>query len=150
MNYTSQYQFILECKEFMSQFLSSMHEASSGSWWRMWPPDGHKEISKLQNVTKDFGTLMLNTYKVLVRNTEGRRPLRKSRNQWEKNIKWTLRKQGERIWSGFIWLGTGTTVVGSCEHGSRSSASRRGESSVISFPRSICFVELVLIQLAAQ
>jgi hypothetical protein len=83
-------------------------------------------MSKLRNFTKDFGTLMLNVYKILVRNPNGRRPLRKSINRWEDNIMWTLQTQGERIWFGFIWLGTGTTVLGSCEHGCGSSDSVRG------------------------
>jgi hypothetical protein len=47
---------------------------------------------------------MRNTYKILVGNPEGERPLGKSRSTWQDNIKMDLRKK-----SGFYWLRIGTS-----------------------------------------
>jgi hypothetical protein len=47
---------------------------------------------------------MRNTYKILVGTPEGMRPLRRPRCKWEDNIRMDLRE----VWTGFIWLRTGT------------------------------------------
>jgi hypothetical protein len=41
-----------------------------------------------------------NTYKILVGNREGKRPLGRPRHRWEDDIKWIL----GRALIGFIWL----------------------------------------------
>jgi hypothetical protein len=43
---------------------------------------------------------MRNAHKVIVGIPEGRRPIVKPKRTWEEDIK----KQGVRVWSGFIWL----------------------------------------------
>jgi len=43
-------------------------------------------------------------YRVLVRNPEGKRPLRKPRRRWEDNIKMDLHEVGWGAWTGLIWL----------------------------------------------
>jgi hypothetical protein len=42
-----------------------------------------------------------NTYKVLVRNPEGKRPLGRPRRRWEDNIRMEL---GEIRWEGVDWI----------------------------------------------
>jgi hypothetical protein len=44
---------------------------------------------------------MRNTYRVLVRIPEGKRPLVKHRCRWEENIKMILR---ETVWEGVDWI----------------------------------------------
>jgi hypothetical protein len=46
--------------------------------------------------------------RVLVRKTEGRRPLRRRRRRREDNIKMGLLEVGWGKWNGLIWLRTGT------------------------------------------
>jgi hypothetical protein len=43
-----------------------------------------------------------NAYRLLVGNTEGRRPLGRPRRRWVDNIKMDI---GERGWSGVDWTG---------------------------------------------
>jgi hypothetical protein len=42
-----------------------------------------------------------NTYSILVRNPEGKRPLRRYRCRWEGNIKMDLTELG---WGGMVWI----------------------------------------------
>jgi hypothetical protein len=49
-----------------------------------------------------------NTYKILVGEPEGKRPLGRPMHRWEDNIKIGLREKGWRMWIGFIWLRGGT------------------------------------------
>jgi hypothetical protein len=46
---------------------------------------------------------------VLVGKAEGKRPLERPRRKWEDNIKTDLREIGWVVWTGFIWLRTGTS-----------------------------------------
>jgi hypothetical protein len=46
--------------------------------------------------------------KVLVGNTEGKRPLGRPRRRWENGIRMDLREIGLGVWIGFDWLRTGT------------------------------------------
>jgi hypothetical protein len=41
---------------------------------------------------------------VLVGKPEGKRPLERHRHRWEVNINMDIRKEGGRVWTGFIWL----------------------------------------------
>jgi hypothetical protein len=43
-------------------------------------------------------------YKVLVRKTEGKRPLGRPRRRWEDGIRMDLRGTGLGVWIGFDWL----------------------------------------------
>jgi hypothetical protein len=47
---------------------------------------------------------MRNTYKILVGNSEGKRPLRRPRSGGRIILKWILEKYGWMVWTGFIWL----------------------------------------------
>ena len=47
-------------------------------------------------------------YGVFVGKPEGRRPLERSRNRWDYNIKMDLRAVGLGAWTGSIWLRIGT------------------------------------------
>jgi hypothetical protein len=47
------------------------------------------------------------TYKILVGTPEGKGPLGRRRS--ETSEKCIVRKQGMRMWSGFKWLGAGTS-----------------------------------------
>jgi hypothetical protein len=51
---------------------------------------------------------MRNAYNVLVGEPERRRSLVRLRCKWEGNIKMDLRETWLKVWTGFIWLGTGT------------------------------------------
>jgi hypothetical protein len=48
-----------------------------------------------------------NAYKILVRKSEGKRPLGRPGRRWE-DIKSYLTKVGQRMRTGFIWLRIGT------------------------------------------
>jgi hypothetical protein len=50
---------------------------------------------------------MRNVYKILVEKHEGKIPLTRPRHRWDDNIRMDLRKQGWRVWTGFIWLRMG-------------------------------------------
>jgi hypothetical protein len=52
--------------------------------------------------------VMRNTFKVFVRKREWKRPLGRTRRVWE-DESWILRKEGGKVWSGCIWLTTGTS-----------------------------------------
>jgi hypothetical protein len=52
---------------------------------------------------------MRNSYKMLVRKPEGKRPLRRPRCRWEDNIRMGLREIGWEVWSGCIRLRIGTS-----------------------------------------
>jgi hypothetical protein len=52
---------------------------------------------------------MRNTYKIMVGNPEGKRPLGRPRRRWDDNIKMDLRENGWRVWIGFICLRIGTS-----------------------------------------
>jgi hypothetical protein len=43
-------------------------------------------------------------YRVLVENSEGKRPLGRHRRRWEDNIKADLQEEGYGVWTGFSWL----------------------------------------------
>ena len=47
-------------------------------------------------------------YRVLVRKPERKRPLGRLRRRWEDNIKMDLQKMVYGVWTGLIWLRTGT------------------------------------------
>jgi hypothetical protein len=49
-----------------------------------------------------------NAYKIFYRKLERKRPLGRPRYRWEDNIRMDLR-QGEEVWTGFIWFSTGTS-----------------------------------------
>jgi hypothetical protein len=49
-----------------------------------------------------------NAYGVLVEKSEGKRPLGRPRRRREDNIQCILEKQDRVVWTGFIWLKTGT------------------------------------------
>jgi hypothetical protein len=51
-----------------------------------------------------------NVYRILVRRSEGKRPLGKQRRRWEDGIKMDLREIRCGVWNGFIWLRIG--IVG--------------------------------------
>jgi hypothetical protein len=46
---------------------------------------------------------------VLMGEPKGKNPLVKPRRRWEDNIKMILEKQDGVLWTGFIWLRTGTS-----------------------------------------
>jgi hypothetical protein len=52
---------------------------------------------------------MRNAYKILVGSPEWKQPLGRPRHKWENNIKGDLKKQGGRLWIGFIRLTIGTS-----------------------------------------
>jgi hypothetical protein len=52
---------------------------------------------------------MINSYKLLVRKLEGKRPLRRPRHGWENNIRMNVRDMGGMMWTGHTWLGIGTS-----------------------------------------
>jgi len=47
-------------------------------------------------------------YRILVRKSEGKRPLGRPRCGWEDNIKMDIREVGCGVWTGSIWLRIGT------------------------------------------
>jgi hypothetical protein len=47
-------------------------------------------------------------YKILVGKSEGKRPLGRPWRRWEDNIRVNVSKRVGRLWTGFIWLRTGT------------------------------------------
>jgi hypothetical protein len=42
--------------------------------------------------------------------TERKKPLWTTWTYWEVDMKWVLKKQGGRMWTGFVWLRIGTSV----------------------------------------
>jgi len=50
-----------------------------------------------------------NAYRVLVGKPEGKRPLERCRHTWHDNIKWILKIQDEREWTGLTWFRRGTS-----------------------------------------
>jgi hypothetical protein len=50
-----------------------------------------------------------NAYKILVREPEGKISLGRPRRRWRIILEWMLRKQGGKVWTGCIWLRTGTS-----------------------------------------
>jgi hypothetical protein len=52
---------------------------------------------------------MRNTYNILVGKPEEMRPFGRPTHRWEDNIRMDLRKFGWRVWTGCIWLKTGTS-----------------------------------------
>jgi hypothetical protein len=51
---------------------------------------------------------MRSTYKTLIGKPEGWRQLGRPRRLWEDNINMDVKKTGWRLWTGFMWLRTGT------------------------------------------
>jgi hypothetical protein len=49
-----------------------------------------------------------NTYGVLVGKPEGKRPLGRPSLIGNTVVKWSLKKENGREWTGLIWLGIGT------------------------------------------
>ena len=47
-------------------------------------------------------------YRFLVGETEGKRPLRSPRHNWDDNIKMDIQEVGLGAWTGLIWLRKGT------------------------------------------
>jgi len=52
---------------------------------------------------------MRNSFKNLVGNSEGKKSLGGPRRRYEDNIRMDVRKQGRKLWTGCIWLRTGTS-----------------------------------------
>jgi hypothetical protein len=50
---------------------------------------------------------MINTFTIFAGNPDEKRPL--GRQGIAGILKWILKKQGEILWTGFIWLRTGTS-----------------------------------------
>jgi hypothetical protein len=50
-----------------------------------------------------------NVYIILVEKPEWNRQLRRPRHRRKTLLKWISGKQGGRIWTGFMWLRTGTS-----------------------------------------
>jgi hypothetical protein len=50
-----------------------------------------------------------NAYKILFRKPAWKRPFRRPRHKWEDNLECILQKQSGEVWTGFIWLRTGTS-----------------------------------------
>jgi hypothetical protein len=48
--------------------------------------------------------------------TDRKRSFGRSRNGWEKILKWILGKLGWKVCTTYTWLRTQGTVVGSCEY----------------------------------
>jgi len=48
------------------------------------------------------------TYRILVGEPEGKRPLGRRRCRWEDNIKMDIQEVGWGSWAGSIWLRIGT------------------------------------------
>jgi hypothetical protein len=48
------------------------------------------------------------SYNILVGKSEGKTPLTRPRHRWENNLKIKLEETGW-VWTGFIWLRTGTS-----------------------------------------
>jgi hypothetical protein len=94
---------------------------------------------------------MRNSYKFLVGEPEGKRPLGRPRRRWEDNIKMDLRKWDLGVWIGFIWLRIGAGGC-SCEHGSKPLGRVKcGEfldqlDFLLASQEGLCFVVLVNIQ----
>jgi hypothetical protein len=49
-----------------------------------------------------------NAYRLLVEKPEGKRPLRRPRHRWVDNIKMNLGEVDGVMWTGLVWLRTGT------------------------------------------
>jgi hypothetical protein len=64
----------------------------------------------------------MNTYRILVGKSEGKRPLGRLMRRWEDNIR-NLREIGWMEWIGLIWL-----RIGSCEHGNEPSVKMINET----------------------
>jgi hypothetical protein len=47
-------------------------------------------------------------YRILVERPEGKRILGRPRRRWEDSIKADLQEVGFEVWTGLIWLRTGT------------------------------------------
>jgi hypothetical protein len=47
-------------------------------------------------------------FRILVRKSQGKKPLGRPRHRWKNNIKLDLREDGI-AWTGFIWLRIGTS-----------------------------------------
>jgi hypothetical protein len=52
---------------------------------------------------------MRNANKILVEESEGKRPLGRPMPRWEYNTEWILGTLGGRVWTGFTWLRIGTS-----------------------------------------
>jgi hypothetical protein len=67
------------------------------------------EKNKMGGTCSTYGEKS-NVYRVLVRKTEGKRPLGRRRGRWEDNIKMDLQGEGcVGAWTGssWLWIGTG-------------------------------------------
>jgi hypothetical protein len=47
---------------------------------------------------------MKTAYKILIGKPEGKRKLERRRRRWGIILEWILRKLGDNLWTGFIWL----------------------------------------------
>jgi hypothetical protein len=54
---------------------------------------------------------MKNVYSMLIGKPEGKKQLGRSRRRWEDNIIMDLREIESDLWTGYIWLTTGTSGV---------------------------------------
>jgi hypothetical protein len=48
-------------------------------------------------------------YKTLLGKPEGKKSLGRPRRRWRTILEWNLRKQGGKVWTGFIWFRIGTS-----------------------------------------
>jgi hypothetical protein len=44
----------------------------------------------------------------LVGELEGKRPLERPSHRWEDNIRMDVRDNGDKLWTGFVWIRIGT------------------------------------------
>jgi hypothetical protein len=54
---------------------------------------------------------MRNAYRILVGKPEATRPLGRSRNSWEDNIRTDLRERGWNVWTERMWFRIGTSSL---------------------------------------
>jgi PAS domain-containing protein len=50
-----------------------------------------------------------NAYTMLVVKPDGEKPVGRPRRWWEYVLEWILGECGEKVWTGFIWMRTGTS-----------------------------------------
>jgi hypothetical protein len=55
---------------------------------------------------------MRKAYKILIRKSEGKRPLGRQGTNGKIILQWILEKQDEKLWTAFIWFRTETSGGG--------------------------------------
>jgi hypothetical protein len=72
------------------------------------PVTGMMKSSRTDGRACNMNEEKINTYKILVGKTEGRRPLVRIRRRYVDNIELELRGQNGVVWTGLIWIRLGT------------------------------------------